>query len=210
MKRQTVQNMLATNTSSKASASTWTKFSHPNDGGIKFLHNMQQTLYKAEDHHLSNMHHENKETHKKGLRTTPNANWILPHVLWSSLIPLLIMTYIIWVSTHELYHHVIVKLSEKLQYPNIQTLTSNCQSFISTKFDLRMFTCTLFDCCSVYHPNATDHLCSPCITGWPQRCLFNYPVKAQHVLPGLTFKNYAVYLSVFMSADSQSKQHLFP
>lgn len=122
MKRHTVQNMLETNTSSKVSASTWTKFSHPNDGGIKFLHNIQQTLYKAEDHHLSNMHHENQEIcrNTKGLRTTPNANWILPHVLiWSSLIPLLITTYIVWVSTNELYHHVIVKLSEKLQYPNI-------------------------------------------------------------------------------------------
>jgi len=130
MERQTVQNMLETNIPSKASASTWTKFSHPNDGGIKFLHNIQQTLYKAEDHHLSNMYHENQETHKQGLRT-PNANRILLHVLiWSSLIPLL-MTYIIWVSTNELYHHVIVKLSEKLQYPNIQTLPINCQSFIS-------------------------------------------------------------------------------
>lgn len=120
VKRHTVQNMLETNTSSKVSASTWTKFSHPNDGGIKFLHNIQQTLYKAEDHHLSNMHHENQDIRKKGLRTTPNANWILPRVLiWSSLIPLLITTYIIWVSTNELYHHVIVKLSEKLQYPNI-------------------------------------------------------------------------------------------
>lgn len=130
MKRLTVQNMLETNTSSKSSASTWTKFSHPNDGGIKFLHNIQQTLYKAEDHHLSNTYHENQETYKQGLRTTPNAKWILPHVLiWSSLIPLPITTYIMWVSTNELYHHLLLLSYQKCY--NIQTLNSNCQSFIS-------------------------------------------------------------------------------
>jgi hypothetical protein len=119
MKRQNVQNMLETNTSSKPSASTWTKFSHPKDGGIKILRNIQQTLYKAEDHHLSNTHHENQETYKQRLRTTPNANWIPPHVLiWSSLIPLLIMTYIMWVSTNE--HHHLLLLSYQKCY-NIQT-----------------------------------------------------------------------------------------
>jgi hypothetical protein len=40
-----------------------------------------------------------------------------------------------------------------------------------------MLTCTLLDCSTVYDPNATDHLCSPCITGWSQRYLFNYPVN---------------------------------
>ena len=174
MKRQTMQNMLETNTSSKASASTWTKFIHPSDGGIKFLHNIQQTLYKAEDHHLSNTRHENQETYKQGLRTTPNANWILPCVLiWSSLIPLLIMTYIMWVSTNELYHHLLLLSYQKsynIQHSNIKRELSKLHINVIWSLNVHIY---LVDCGTVYDPNATDHLCSPCITGWSQRYLFN-------------------------------------